>query len=242
MTPALDALTRMEYPGRLIILGRDPTGDNNVIVYGITGRSPPSQARRLNLKKEGVFVEPTDEKTLKTGNPELLCYPALLFYSDPRTHDGIAVSNGQQTRDIYTGFLNNPFLSLIRALSTWEYEPDQPNYTPRISGCVEKDAVLSIIKRAADGSTTQQYFGVPLVQGRGKLLTTYVGPNVNPLPSFEGEPHDVELAGRTAQETAEAVYAALNAQLRVGVAVLHANRRTLERDIAIINKYDVEHT
>jgi IMP cyclohydrolase len=206
MTDYLKNLEKMVYPGRVIIIGKSPEGDN-VVMYAITGRSPSSQARKLEIdgSKKTIFVKPTDEETLKTGNPDLLVYPAVICCK------GIAVSNGKHTEDIFNniGSNSNPTEILIKSLSAWEYEPDAPNYTPRISGCITKGAGLSVIKRAEDGSVIRNFFEIPLVPGRGKMITTYSGVNENPLPSFFGEPLDVGLPWSNAGDAVNALYEAL---------------------------------
>ena len=90
----LEAIAEMEYPGRLIALGRDPTGEHNVVVYAVTGRSPSSQARTLeyNADDNTIFTKPTDPEVLEKGNPDLLLYDAIVMLDD-----SVAVSNGKQT-------------------------------------------------------------------------------------------------------------------------------------------------
>ncbi len=92
----MDIVKSMVYPGRIIIIGTAPAGQR-VVLYSITGRSPSSQARRLEIDKQAgsIFVKPTDEETLKTGNPDLLVYPAVICKAG-----AIAVSNGKQTGDV----------------------------------------------------------------------------------------------------------------------------------------------
>ncbi len=125
----MDIVKSMVYPGRIIIIGTAPAGQR-VVLYSITGRSPSSQARRLEIDKQAgsIFVKPTDEQTLKTGNPDLLVYPAMIWDS----HNGVAVSNGKQTRDVANMLAadSNPLDVLVGSLSSWEYEPDDPNFTP----------------------------------------------------------------------------------------------------------------
>src|SRR5512135_1616387 len=94
MTNPLAPLRAMIYPGRVIIIGAAPGGARALVLYAITGRSASSQARRLRREAGSVWTEPTDEETLRQGNPELLVYRALALDS------GIAVSNGRQTEDI----------------------------------------------------------------------------------------------------------------------------------------------
>jgi IMP cyclohydrolase len=206
MAHGLGNLKKMVYPGRVIIIGKNPKGQN-VIMYAITGRSPSSQARKLEVDEAGkkISVKPTDEETLKTGNPDLLVYPAIMC------GDGIAVSNGKQTEDVFKNLDTsaNPIEILIRSLSAWEYEPDEPNYTPRINGCIANGAGLSILKRAEDGSVIRNYFEIPMIPGKGKMIATYTGINQNPLPSFAGEPQDVGLPWSSVEDAVDAVYEAL---------------------------------
>ncbi len=242
MVNGLKKLSSMEYPGRLIILGKDLFGSYVVVVYAVTGRSPSSQARKIIAKKNGAWVEPYDEMTLKRGNVDLLVYPAI------QISKGIAVSNGKHTSAIRDCLAQqkNPVEVLSNALEKWDYEPDAPNYTPRISGCVIKPekAALGIIKRAPDGSAYKKCYEISLINGKGKMIATYTGDNSNPLPSFEGEPLDVDLYEKSPAETAEAVYKALGPKnhekdFRVSVAVLFADSREFEKHaIAIINRHE----
>lgn len=227
MDPRTTTLATLEYPGRCIALGRAPRGGKAVIVYAITGRSPSSQARRLVFRDAGIWVEPTDEGVLKKGNVDLLVYPAALF-----GQRGIAVSNGRQTGDVLDRLSagGNPVAALAAALERWDYEPDAPIYTPRISGCLcAGKAGLSLVRRGPDGTTLRSYFDAPLsAPGRAWLVSTYLGPNRDPLPPFEGEPREIVLTGATARETAGAVYEALaprqgQPDFRVAVAVVYAS-------------------
>ncbi len=207
MPKNLEPLSKMEYAGRVIIIGRNP-GGANIVMYAITGRSPSSQARRLVIdeKSRSIFVKPTDEETLKTGQVDLLVYSSLIYKT------GITVSNGKQTDDIAASLSPDmePTEVLLRGLKKWEYEPDEPNFTPRISGCItSKGAAFSIIKRAPNGKPLKYYFDTPLIEGKGKLIATYTGNNEKPLPSFIGEPLDVELPYTSANECVEAMYEAL---------------------------------
>jgi IMP cyclohydrolase len=220
-------LATLEYPGRLIAVGRVAGGGKAVIVYAITGRSPSSQARKLVFRDAGIWVQPTDEEVLKKGNVDLLVYPAALF-----AERGIAVSNGKQTGDVLDRLSagGNPVAVLSAALERWDYEPDAPIYTPRISGCLcGGKAGLSLVRRGPDGTTLRSYFEAPLSgPGRAWLVSTYQGPNRDPLPPFEGEPREIVLTGATARETAGAVYEALAPQegrpdFRVAVAAVHAS-------------------
>ncbi|MCJ7485921.1 MAG: IMP cyclohydrolase [Candidatus Aminicenantes bacterium] len=235
-------LATLEYPGRLIAIGPASAGARIVIVYAITGRSPSSQARRLALRDRGVWVQPTDEDVLKKGNVDLLVYPAVLF-----GQTGVAVSNGKQTADIRDGLSSGagPVGVLSMALAGWDFEPDAPIFTPRISGClVRGSAGLSLVRRGEAGETLRSYFEVPLREGEGRLVSTYEGPNRDPLPSFTGEPHRIELHGGSARETAETIYRELGPvhpekDFRVAVACVSVSlSRPDDFDVHIINRHE----
>ncbi len=235
-----DLLKSMVYPGRLIILGRDRSGEHAVIIYAVTGRSPSSQARELIRQGSAVWTRPTDADVLAQGNPDLLVYPALVFGT------GIAVSNGKQTSDIILQGAAGPAAALESGLRAWSFEPDAPNHTPRISGCVLPggDAGLNIIRRAADGSVERLFYEFRPAPGEGRLVSTYTGENADPLPSFRGEPLGVELAEPSARLTAQAVNAALGPKacgpdFRVAVACAFAKAADLASfDLAIINHHE----
>ncbi len=240
MNEILAALRSMEYPGRLIIIGRDKSGNYDVIVYAVTGRSPSSQARKIESTGDTLWIKPTDEKLLNQGNPDLLIYPSIFF------NDGVAVSNGKQTKDIqrYISQSKNAVEVLNSSLSEWEYEPDAPVYTPRISGCVfpGENAALSIIKRGDEGKCLRFYFEVPLIPGKAKMISTYTGVNTDPLPSFEGEPLDLELEEKNEASTAEGIYDALKPEgnrpdFRVALACVFCDRKKVNMyKIHLINR------
>jgi IMP cyclohydrolase len=235
----LKPLKDMVYPGRVIIVGKSSTNDI-VLMYAITGRSPSSQARRFELDETGkkILVKPTDEDVLKTGNPELLIYPALVL-----ENSSTAISNGKHTESIVP-FLNSndsPVNILDRGLRDWDYEPDEPAYTPRISGCIKNDsAALSIIKRAKDGTSLKNYFKIPLIPGKGKMIATYTGVNVNPLPSFTGEPVDIDIEAINAEKCVNDLYDALGPlsgsdDFRVSAAAVFTKNKE-DADISIKNR------
>ncbi|HNQ80368.1 MAG: IMP cyclohydrolase [Acidobacteriota bacterium] len=239
-THPLEALRRMEYPGRVVVLGRDPAGLHDVIVYAVTGRSPSSQARRLEREGNAVVTKPTDPEILKTGQPDLLVYPAVLFGGRP------AVSNGRQTDDVARTEADHPVAALAAALRNWSYEPDPPIYTPRISGLLWPDgrAALSLIKRGFDGSARRLFFEFSLHPGRAEMIATYAGPNRNPLPVFEGEPLSLTLVETTAKATAGVFYEALRPEgrsddFRVAAACLFLSRNEPGKpEIALINRHE----
>jgi IMP cyclohydrolase len=236
-----EAIVNKEYPGRLIIIGQEKRAGNLLVAYAITGRSTSSQARKLEQEKDTIWVKPTDKDLLKKGNIDLLIYPSIFCLPQ-----GIAVSNGKQTVDIMAcmGQSESAAEILAFALKNWDYEPDEPTFTPRISGCIlsNKSAALSLIKRAADGSSLRNIHEFSVVPGRGKMIMTYEGVNKDPLPAFEGEPHDIEIEGSTPQEVADALYGSLapkqgGLDFRVAVAcVFGVDMSSHKFDTHIINK------
>ncbi|MGB8952367.1 MAG: IMP cyclohydrolase [Candidatus Aminicenantales bacterium] len=233
-------LSGMKYPGRVILIGRDLSDEHNIVVYILTGRSASSQARKLEPEKNRVWTKPTDTAALKKGNVELLLYPAIAVSSR------IAVSNGRQTLDVLNQTGRCAVEVLTSALQAWEYEPDAPIYTPRISGCLipPDEAALHIIQRGEDGTSRRLFHAVPLIPGKGKFIATYSGENTDPLKPFTGEPLEVDLPETTAQDTAEAVFEALKPEqgqddYRVAVACLFAPRsRMNDYRVAIINRQE----
>lgn len=242
MDDSATTLASLEYPGRLIVIGAPPRGGQTVIIYAITGRSPSSQARKLVRRDGGIWVQPADEATLKQGNVDLLIYPAVLF-----GRDGLAVSNGRQTADVRDRLASGlgPAGVLAAALATWDFEPDAPIYTPRISGCLAGgSAGLSVVRRGPSGQSLRSYFEVGLRAGEGRLVSTYEGPNADPLPVFSGEPRFVAIAGSTAAETAEETYRSLGPgpagkDFRVAVACLFVDPGHPEgAGVHIVNRHE----
>jgi len=235
-------LAALEYPGRLIIVGAPARGGGAAVIYAITGRSPSSQARKLVRRDDGIWVQPTDEATLKQGNVELLVYPAVLF-----APAGLAVSNGRQTADVRDRLsaAAGPVAALAAALRSWDFEPDAPIFTPRISGCLGgAEAGLSVVRRGPSGESLRSYFEVVLRPGEGRLVSTYEGPNADPLPVFRGEPRFVSVNGATAAEAAEAAYESLGPaaggkDFRVSVACVFLPAAGLgQADVHIINRHE----
>lgn len=241
----LEKLHEMTYPGRIIIIGKDGSGKHVVVVYAITGRSPSSQARKIEFEGDSAWVKPTDEDILKTGNIDLLIYPAIIL-----SH-GITVSNGKQSSDVKNSLekYQKPVDVLTSAMQNWDYEPDAPNFTPRISGCVSSPshAALSLVKKAQDNSSLKYFYEFPLLPGEGKMIATYTGENRDPLPSFYGDPIDVKIEGRTPEDMAEKVYLAMQPKtpdkdFRVTTACIFSHNLTVETsEVAIINRHERNH-
>ena len=177
------------YPGRGIVLGMTPDGKSSVAVYFIMGRSANSRNR--------IFVEEPDGIRTEAYDPSKLEDPSLIIYHPVRQFGrGLIVTNGDQT-DTIRDYLKKG-LPMEQALRTREFEPDGPNWTPRISGLLSPDGSykLSILKSAdAEGSAcVRQTFEYPALPGVGHFLHTYVTDG-NPIPTFQGEPERVAITG-----------------------------------------------
>ena len=177
------------YPGRGIVLGQTPDGKHAVTAYFIMGRSANSRNR--------IFVEEPDGIRTEAYDPSKLEDPSLIIYHPVRQFGrGLIVTNGDQT-DTIRDYLKKG-LPMEQALRTREFEPDGPNWTPRISGLLSPDGSykLSILKSAdAEGSAcVRQTFEYPALPGVGHFLHTYVTDG-NPIPTFQGEPERVVITG-----------------------------------------------
>ncbi len=230
-----DNLSRNPYPGRGLILGRNDQGFL-VQVYWVMGRSENSRNRVLSYDKTTgrLYTEAADPK--KVTDPKLIIYNAMDELRSPRA---FIVSNGDQTDALIRGFATGK--TFQQTLHEWEYEPDAPNLTSRISGFFLVDnglGVLSLLRKSRWGTTCDRFFfTAPLSgfhAGFGFGLTTYSGDG-NPLPSFEGEPLLLPLRGDV-QSIAETYWEALNEANRVSLAVKIIGER--QSVIQIINKYE----
>lgn len=227
-----EKLAANPYPGRGIVLGQTPDGKCSVAAYFIMGRSSNSRNR--------IFVEEPDGIRTEAYDPSKLEDPSLIIYHPVREMGrGLIVTNGDQTDTIRDGLLEGK--SYIEALRTRCYEPDGPNYTPRISGVVEKDGAfcLSILKSAdGDPSCNHRYFyeyDAPL-SGEGRFIHTYQE-NLDPLPSFEGEPRRVAISAPDAQTLAKEVWENLNEDNKVSLYVSYIDLSSGQADTVIINKH-----
>lgn len=223
------------YPGRFIIIGKD--GDSSVVIYGATGRSPSSLARRFVRNGNAVFMGGVDE-TVKEGNPELLEYPAVRIFPN-----GIAVANGTQIKNITELQSRDARQQLSYALNEEVYEPDEYR-TPRITGCVVEsqngtDAALHIARSVSDGIDRSSW-SVKLESGKGFYIGTYEGGDVKPTPSFPGDPVAVPLdfgsAGAAAQSIFDS-YAPPKSEMdyRVGIIAVYKKFQEVP-EIAIVNR------
>ena len=204
------------YPGRGIALGLTPDGRRSVCVYFIMGRSANSRNRIFEKTGDGIRTRAYDESKVED--------PSLIIYRAVRHLDGLTiVTNGDQTDTIYDGLKSG--LTFEEALMTRTFEPDAPNYTPRISGILapENDSLsyqLSILK--SDGGDPagccRAFFSYkPALPGRGRAITTYVTDG-SPLPSFEGEPVAIAIPDDV-EAWAEQIWEALDHDNRISLYV-----------------------
>ncbi|MGM9606699.1 MAG: IMP cyclohydrolase [Oscillospiraceae bacterium] len=233
-TMDLSALLRGNpYPGRGIVLGKTQDGKKAAIAYFIMGRSENSRNRIFEATEDGIRTKAFDESKMTD--------PSLIIYHPVRVVGGdTVVTNGDQTDTVRDGLLEGKVFA--QSLKTREFEPDGPNYTPRISGLVHKDGsyALSILK-SADGdpsSCRRQFFGYEnSLAGQGHFIHTYMGDG-SPLPSFEGEPEQVAINAASAQEWAGQIWECLNADNKVSLFVRMIDLATGETDTVIKNKHE----
>lgn len=222
-------LSGNQYPGRGIVLGRSLDGGKMLIGYFIMGRSENSRNR--------VFVEEGAGIRTEAFDPAKLSDPALIIYSPVRVLDQTTiVTNGDQTDTIYDFMAGGK--SFEDALRTRTFEPDGPNFTPRISGVVCGAGYrLSILKSAGgDPSSAQRFFFdyTDALPGQGHVIHTY-RENGNPIPSFEGEPVLVEMTDDF-ETFGEKLWNALNGENKVSLFVRSIDLTSKEARTKIYNK------
>ncbi len=221
------------YPGRGIIVGRSADGKCAVTAYFIMGRSSNSRNRVFVTEQEGIRTEAFDPSKLED--------PSLIIYAPVRVlgRDTI-VTNGDQTDTIYEGMARG--LTFEQSLRSREFEPDGPNYTPRISAVmhVEKDAYdfsMSILKsNNGDPSCCNRYtysYDCPKA-GEGRFIHTYMHDG-NPLPSFSGEPKVVDIPNDMDAFT-QMLWNSLNEENKVSLFVRYIDIATGEYKTKIVNK------
>ena len=220
------------YPGRGIVIGQSADGKSAVIAYFIMGRSENSRNR--------VFVEDGEGIRTQAFDPAKLSDPSLVIYAPVRVlGEATIVTNGDQTDTIYDFMKEGK--TFEDALRTRTFEPDGPNYTPRISGIVERGEgsftyKLSILKSTdGDPEMAQRFFfEYEPKAGLGHFIHTYKCDG-NPIPSYEGEPTPVELEGDIDQFTA-ALWENLNGDNKVSLFVRTIDLTTGKTDTHIVNK------
>lgn len=226
-----EELRSNSYPGRGIVIGRSKDGAKAVTAYFIMGRSENSRNR--------VFVEEGEGIRTQAFDPAKLSDPSLIIYAPVRVlGNKTIVTNGDQTDTIYEGM--DKQLTFEQSLRCREFEPDGPNYTPRISAAVYADGSyqMSILKSAdGNGDSVQRYFfDYPQpVAGEGHFISTYKQDG-DPIPSFEGEPLRFACP-RTIGDFARGLWSSLNEENKVSLFARVIDLESGETGDIIYNKY-----
>lgn len=229
----VNELKNNAYPGRGIIIGMSEGGENAVTAYFIMGRSSNSRNRIFVTKDEGIRTQAFDESKLED--------PSLIIYAPVRVlGNNTIVTNGDQTDTIYDNMSKN--MTFEQSLRCREFEPDAPNYTPRISGILhvekgEYDYAMSILKSdngnpLACNRYTYSYSNP--IAGEGRFIHTYMQDG-NPLPSFEGEPKLISIKGDI-DEFTDSLWNSLNEDNKVSLFVRYIDIKTGKYTTRIVNK------
>ena len=228
----MQLLSANPYPGRGIVIGNRyrPGANAAVIAYWIMGRSENSRNRVFEATEDGIRTKAFDDS--KMTDPSLIIYHPVRVVGKK-----IVVTNGDQTDTIRDALqLGGSFASALR---TREFEPDAPNYTPRISGLLERDGdyKLSILKAGYGGGICdRQFFEYTFRADTGHFISTYQGDG-NPLPSFAGEPILVSIEADSAEELATQLWESLNSENKVSLFVQYIDLRNGFPETVIINKH-----
>jgi len=226
-------LSENAYPGRGIIIGRTADGSKAVTAYFIMGRSVNSRNR--------VFVEDGEGIRTQAFDPSKLSDPSLIIYAPVRVlGNQTIVTNGDQTDTAYDGLKAGK--TFEQSLTVREFEPDGPNFTPRISGVMnvadgKYDFAMSILKsNNGDPDCCNRYtftYDNPKA-GEGRFIHTYMSDG-DPLPSFEGEPELIGIEGNI-DEFTEVLWKNLNEENKVSLFVRYIDIATGKYETRIINK------
>ncbi len=233
MRKIADELKDNTYPGRGIIIGKSKDGSKAVTAYFIMGRSTNSRNR--------VFVEDGEGIRTQAFDPALLSDPSLIIYAPVRVlGNKTIVTNGDQTDTIYEGMDRQ--LTFEQSLRSREFEPDGPNYTPRISGIMHIESgtfnyAMSILKsNNGNPDATNRYtfaYENP-VAGEGHFIHTYMHDG-DPLVSFEGEPKLIEIDGEI-DDLTDTIWNSLNEDNKVSLFVRYIDINTGKYETRIVNK------
>lgn len=220
------------YVGRGIVIGRTPDGKKAVTAYFIMGRSANSRNRVFEEIGDDVIIKPFDESKVED--------PSLIIYYPLRVDDKkIIVTNGDQT-DTIRDFMKTG-MCFQCSLRTRSFEPDGPNWTPRISGLVDLENEftykMSILKSAdEEGSSCSRYFfeydGLP---GKGHFIHTYITDG-NPIPTFVGEPERLLIPNDIDELTSD-IWENLNEDNKISLYVRYTDIESGEYEKRIINKW-----
>ncbi len=227
-------LSSTTYPGRGIVIGRSKDGSKAVTAYFIMGRSSNSRNRIFVAEGEGIRTEAFDPSKLED--------PSLIIYAPVRVlGNKTIVTNGDQTDTIYEGM--DKQMTFEQSLRSREFEPDAPNYTPRISGILHVEGgefsyAMSILKSDnGDPSSCCRYTFAynQALAGEGRFIHTYMGDG-NPLPSFEGEPTFVGIDTDDIDELTDLIWSNLNEDNKVSLFVRMINIADGSYETRIVNK------
>ena len=228
-----EELKSNSYPGRGIVLGKSEDGKTAVAAYFIMGRSVNSRNR--------IFVEDGEGIRTQAFDPAKLVEPSLVIYAPVRVQGNkTIVTNGDQTDTIYEGM--DKQMTFEQSLRSREFEPDAPNYTPRISGVMHIEGgkynyALSILKSSDQNPESCSRFTFAYekpIAGEGRFIHTYMGDG-DPLPSFEGEPKRVKIEGDIDSFT-KTVWESLNEENKVSLFVRFIDVETGAYETRIVNK------
>ena len=228
-----EELSSTSYPGRGIVIGKTPDGKKAAIAYFIMGRSENSRNRVFVEEGEGIRTEAFDPSKLED--------PSLIIYAPVRVLNNLTiVTNGDQTDTIYD--LMSKGQTFEESLRTREFEPDAPNFTPRISGLLhiengEFNYDMSILKSNNGNPDACNRYTIAYtnpVAGEAHFIHTYMGDG-NPLPSYEGEPTLVDVPDDM-NEFADLVWNNLNENNKVSLFVRYINIADGTYETKIINK------
>ena len=221
-----------DYPGRGIVLGKSPDGQKAFVAYWIMGRSANSRNRVFEPIDGGIRTVAADPAKLE--DPHLIIYNAVLTLRETTV-----VTNGDQTDTVYD--LMQAGKTFEESLRTREFEPDAPNYTPRISGVATYTGSdftyeLSILKSSDEkGSGCERFFfSYPSACGVGHLIHTYEEDG-QPLPTFTGEPRKIVIPEGLGTLTEE-LWQALDEENKVSLFVIQTNPDGSDPEVRIINK------
>ncbi|MCD7957212.1 MAG: IMP cyclohydrolase [Lachnospiraceae bacterium] len=227
-------LRENSYPGRGIVIGRTRDGRMAAAAYFIMGRSQNSRNRVFVADGEGIRTQAFDESKMED--------PSLIIYAPVRVlGNQTIVTNGDQTDTIYDG-IQSGALTFEQSLCSREFEPDGPNYTPRISGILHVENghfnyAMSILKSAdgnPDACDRYTFSYENCVAGEGRFIHTYMQDG-SPLPSFEGEPKRVNVPDDI-ESCTKLLWDSLNEDNKVSLFVRYINIATGKYETRIVNK------
>ncbi len=227
-----DRIDGNPYVGRGIVIGKSSDSKKAATAYFIMGRSANSRNRVFTVKNGEVFTEPFDAS--KVEDPSLIIYAALRKFENQ-----LIVTNGDQTDTVYDGIVTGK--SFSESLESREFEPDAPNFTPRISGMLtfgENDFKyeMSILKSLDEnGSDCARYtFSYPSKAGLGHFIHTYVTDG-NPIPTFQGEPERVAIPD-SIDEFADEIWNYLDENNKISLYVRYTDLTDGSYEEKLINK------